>query len=212
MGKVGDGRMWIEGPVTIEGVSTWRMRFELQAGVGPIKGRDRTSSWFDPATGGILRYEKDEDHPLSESEERVVIRRESGRWEDTHAKTSGPLGSERPLDELSFLYLLRTLPLDRDTTFALHRHFDPARNPVLITIRGREVITTPAGIFRTRVVEMVVRDPKRYKGTGRLRIHLDEDVCHVPVRIESRMPRLGTTTLVLTGWAHPPRYPGAIDC
>jgi hypothetical protein len=74
------------------------------------------------------------------------------------------------------------------------------------------VITTPAGIFRTRVIEMVVRDPKRYKGTGRLRIHLDEDVCHIPVRIESRMPRLGTTTLVLKGWSAPPRYPGAIDC
>lgn len=212
MGTVGEGRMWIEGPVTIEGIATWRMRFELHAGVGPIKGRDRTSSWFDPATGGILRYEKHEDHPLSKSEERVVIHRASGRWEDTHAGTSGPLGSDRPLDELSFLYHLRTLPLERDTTFELHRHFEVARNPVVITIRGREVITTPAGIFRTRVVEMVVRDPKRYKGTGRLRIHLDEDVCRVPVRIESRMPRLGTTTLVLKGWSSPPRYPGAIDC
>lgn len=74
------------------------------------------------------------------------------------------------------------------------------------------MITTPAGIFRTRMIEMVVRDPKRYKGTGRLRTHLDEDVCRIPVRIESRMPRLGTTPLVLKGWAHPPRYPGAIDC
>lgn len=212
MGTVGEGRMWIEGPVTIDGTATWRMRFELQAGVGPITGRDRTSSWFDPVTRGILRYEKEEDHPLSESEEQVVIHRAAGRWEDTHAKTSGPLGSPAPLDELSFLYLLRTLPLERDTTLELHRHFDPSRNPVVVTILGREVITTPAGIFRTRVVEMRVRDPKRYQGTGRLRLHLDEDVCHIPVRIESRMPRLGTTTLVLKGWAHPPRYPGAIDC
>lgn len=109
MGTVGEGRMWIEGPVTIDGVSTWRMRFDLQAGVGPIKGRDRTSSWFDPATEGILRYEKEEDRPLSESEERVVIHRATGRWEDTHTKATGPLGSDPPLDELSFLYFLRTL-------------------------------------------------------------------------------------------------------
>jgi hypothetical protein len=212
MGTVGEGRMWIEGPVMLEGVTTWRLRFELQAGVGPIKARDRTSSWFDPVTRGILRYEKHEDHPLSASEETVVIHRSTGRWEDTQAKTSGALGSEVPLDELSFLYHLRTLPLERDTTFELHRHFDQSRNPIVVTIRGREVITTPAGIFRTRVVEMVVRDPKRYKGTGRLRIYLDEDVCHIPVRIESRMPRLGVTTLVLQGWSHSPRYPGAIDC
>jgi hypothetical protein len=212
MGTVGEGRMWIEGPVPVQGISTWRMRFELQAGIGPIRARDRTSSWFDPATGGILRFEKHEDHPLSESVEEVTIHRGSGRWEDLHAKTSGALGSAQPLDELSFLYHLRTLPLERDTTLELHRHFDAARNPILVTIRGREVITTPAGIFRTRVVEMVVRDPKRYQGTGRIRIHLDEDVCHVPVRIESRMPRLGVTTLVLKGWSHSPRYPGAIDC
>lgn len=212
IGSVGSGRMWIEGPELLQGVATWPMRFELSAGLGPVRARDRTTSWFDPATGGILRFEKVEDHPLSTSEERVTIHRETRRWVDAATRREGPLGSDRPLDELSFLYLLRTLPLERDTTFDLHRHFDAERNPTRITIRGREVIETPAGIFRTRVIEMAVRDPKRYQGTGRLRIHLDEDLCHVPVRIESRLPRLGVTTLLLSGWSHPPRYPGAILC
>lgn len=212
MGTIGRGRMWIEGPVTLQGVSTWRMRFELEAGVGPIKARDRTSSWFDPLARGIVRFDKVEDHPLSKSEEAVTIDRVTLRWEDGAAKTGGPLGSDPALDELSFIYLLRTLPLERDTTFEWRRHFDADRNPTRLTIQGREVIETPAGIFRTRVVEMVVRDPKRYQGTGRIRIHLDEDLCHVPVRIESRMPRVGVTTLVLKGWSHPPRYPGAIAC
>ena len=117
-----------------------------------------------------------------------------------------------PLDELSFMYFLRTLPLRRDTTMEFSRHFDAERNPTIVRVVGHDTLTTPAGIFRVAIVEMEVRDPKRYKGTGIIRMHLSVGDCQLPVRIESRMPVLGTTTLTLTGWAHPPRYPGALDC
>jgi hypothetical protein len=211
IGDVGKGRMWIEGPVVEQGVPTWRMRFEMEAGKGPIRATDRTSSWFDPRRFAILRYEKQERHVLSRSDEHVTIDPSSGRWADADGG-GGALGSEFPLDELSFLYLLRTLPLERDTVIRIDRHFDARRNPTIVRIVGRDTLTTPAGIFRTRVIEMEVRDPKRYKGTGTIRIHLDATDCHVPVRIESRMPVLGITTLTLTGWSHSPIYPGALPC
>ncbi|MCE9603066.1 MAG: DUF3108 domain-containing protein [Gemmatimonadetes bacterium] len=211
VGDVGTGRMWIEGPVVEQGVPTWRMRFEMDAGKGPIHATDRTSSWFDPRRFAILRYEKQERHVLSRSDEHVTIDRAERRWTDADGG-GGALGSEFPLDELSFLYLLRTLPLERDTVIRVDRHFDARRNPTVVRIMGRDTVTTPAGIFRTRIIEMEVRDPKRYKGTGMIRIHLDESDCHVPVRIESRMPVLGITTLTLTGWTHSPVYPGALPC
>ena len=59
---------------------------------------------------------------------------------------------------------------------------------------------------------MEVRDPKRYRGTGTIRVFLNDAECRVPVRIESRMPVLGATTLLLKSWAHPPGYPDAIIC
>lgn len=211
LGDVGKGRMWIEGPVVEQGVPTWRMRFEMEAGKGPIHASDRTSSWFDPRRFAILRFQKQERHVLSRSDEHVTIDRDNHRWSDADGG-GGALGSEFPLDELSFLYLLRTLPLDRDTVIRVDRHFDARRNPTIVRIVGRDTLTTPAGIFRTRIVEIEVRDPKRYKGTGKIRIHLAESDCHVPVRIESRMPVLGITTLTLTGWSHSPRYPGALPC
>lgn len=211
-GSVGRARLWIEGPVDEQGVATWRLRSEIEAGVGPVHGVDRTSSWFDPATAGILRFEKSEDHPLSRSEARVTVDRAARHWRDGVDGHEGPVSADAPLDELAFLYVLRALPLAHDTTFLLSRHYDEARNPTRITVRGTELVSTPAGIFRTRVVEMEVKDPKRYHGVGRIRINVDDDVCRLPVRIESRMPRLGVTTLVLTGWAHPPRYPSAVAC
>lgn len=213
-GEVGRGRMRIEGPVVEQGTAAWRLVFEMEAGRGPIRARDRTASWIDPQRLAMLRFEKSERHPLSRSEERVRVDAAAGTWQDSAAAGTAaqPLGSERPLDELSFLYFLRTIPLDRDTTFEVSRHFDAARNPTLIRVRGEEVVETPVGIFRTRVVEMHVRDPKRYRGTGVIRLNIDIADCHVPVRVESRMPVLGTTTLLLTGWVAPPRYPGAMPC
>lgn len=211
MGDVGTGRMWIEGPVVEQGVPTWRIRSEIDAGKGPIHASDRTSSWLDPLRMAILRFEKQERHILSRSDEHVTVDRASHRWTDADGG-SGVLGSALPLDELSFIYFLRTLPLERDTVIRVDRHFDATRNPTIVRIAGRDTIRTPAGIFRTRIIEMEVRDPKRYKGTGTIRIFLDEAACHVPVRIESRMPVLGITTLTLTGWSHSPRYPSALPC
>lgn len=211
LGRVGEGRLWIEGPVDVDGVGAWRLRFELEAGKGPIRGVDRTSSWIDPDRFATLRFVKEERHPLSRSREDVRIHADSGSWRDAEGP-SGTLATVDPLDELSFLYFIRTLPIDRDTTLRIERHFDAARNPTVVTISAGDTIRTPAGRFATRLVTMEVRDPKRYRGTGKIRVFLNDAECRVPVRIESRMPVLGATTLLLKAWAHPPGYPDAIIC
>ncbi len=217
-GNVGHGQMRVEGPITDGAELTWRLVFELQAGRGPIRASDQTVSWLDPSRFAMTRFEKTERHLLSRSSEQVVVSRSRGEWYDAavhdspETATWHPLGHTAPLDELSFLYFLRTIPLGRDTTFQVSRHFDAARNPTTIRVMGEELVETPVGIFRTRVVEMDVRDPKRYRGIGTIRLNIDTADCHVPVRIVSQMPILGATTLLLVGWVSPPRYPGVMRC
>lgn len=217
-GNVGTGQMRVEGPIFEGEVVTWRLVFDMQAGRGPIRATDRTMSWLDPERFAITRFEKTERHPLSRSSERVVVSQSRRAWYDAEEhETPGAadwnaLGSLAPLDELSFIYYLRTIPLNRDTTYQVSRHFDAARNPTTIRVMGEELVETPVGIFRTRVVEMDVRDPKRYRGVGTIRFNIDTADCHVPVRIVSQMPLLGATTLLLVGWVSPPRYPGAMSC
>ncbi len=211
LGDVGKGRMWIEGPVEDGGVHVWLLRFEMEARKGPIRASDRTASWLDPLRFGIVRFEKRERHVLSSSDERVRIDLAAARWFDADGD-GGVLAASEPLDELSFIYYLRTLPLDSGSVDSVSRHFDAARNPTILTVIGRDTLSTPAGIFVTRIVEMRVRDPKRYRGTGIIRIHIDEGACRMPIRIESRMPVLGETTLTLIGWGHPPGYPSAEPC
>src|SRR5688572_19836950 len=61
----GRGAMWIEGPVDVRGTPAYLLRFEMKAGLGPIKGVDRTHSWLDRDRMASLRYAKHESHPLS---------------------------------------------------------------------------------------------------------------------------------------------------
>src|SRR5688572_3395843 len=65
MGTIGKGAMWIEGPVEVRGTEAYVLRFDGRAGVGFIKGTDRTESWLDSDRMASLRFLKRERHVLS---------------------------------------------------------------------------------------------------------------------------------------------------
>lgn len=202
MGKVGTGSMWIEGPVDVRGTSTWLLRFDFKAGLGPMKAVDHTSSWLDPEHMAAQRYFKHEKHVLAHHDERVEIFPSEKRWAGADGAT-GTSPTNAPLDELSFMYFLRTLALTNDTLYRFDRHFDLSRSPTSVKVIRREVIATPAGIFQTVLVEMRVRDARRYKGEGLIRINLSDDTMRIPVRIESAMPVIGTAVMTLERYNNP---------
>lgn len=202
LGTVGRGSMWVEGPVDVRGVSTWLLRFDFQAGLGPMKAVDRTSSWLDPRNMAAQRYFKHEKHVLSKRDEKVEIFASDKRWTAADGE-SGVSPTNEPLDELSFMYFIRTLPLDADSTYRFNRHFDPARSPTTVKVVRREVVTTPAGRFQTVRVEMRVRDSRRYKGEGVITLNFSDDAMRIPVRIESAMPVIGTAVMTLESFNNP---------
>src|SRR5690606_30949590 len=176
LGTIGRGAMWIEGPDTIRGRDVVRLRFEFMARVGFVKAMDRTDSWLDPDGMTGMRFLKEERHPLSKHEEAVELYPDDGRWTDG-AGGEGEFGTEHPLDELSFMYFVRTLPLDADTLLSFDRHYDEARNPTTVRMVGRDTIETGAGRFAAVELEMRVKDARRYRGEGVIRIHVSDDVC-----------------------------------
>lgn len=202
MGTVGKGSMWVEGPVVVRGVSTWLLRFDFQAGLGPMKAVDHTSSWLDPVRMAAQRYFKHEKHVLSKRDEQVEIFAADKRWTSA-AGASGMSPTDEPLDELSFMYFIRTLPLEPDSTYVLNRHFDPARSPTTVKVVRREIVNTPAGRFQTIRLEMRVRDSRRYKGEGVITLNLSDDAMRIPVRIESAMPVIGTAVMILESFNNP---------
>jgi hypothetical protein len=192
----GRAELWIEGPVEVQDVQTMVLRFTFSTKVGPFGVSDETTSWWDPVRRTTLRFEKRERHLLARHTEDVTIERASGHWRAADGR-EGDSESQTPLDELSFIYFIRTLDQAGDATLQLSRHFDADRNPTTIRFVGRDSVTTPAGTFATHVVEMRVRDARHYKGEGVIRFSLSDDVCRRPVRIESNIPGAGNVVMTL---------------
>ena len=192
--KVGTATMWIEGPVDVRGTSTYLLRFDSRIRIALIPAVSRSSSWFDPLRGSSLRFLKHEHNPLSREDVSVDFYPDQKEWKSATGE-AGKSPSSLPLDELSFMYFIRTLPMTPGATYRFDRHFDAARNPTTVNVIRREVIPTPMGELRVVLVEMRVRDPRHYNGEGVIRIHLTDDDCRLPARIESSMPVVGTAIL-----------------
>jgi hypothetical protein len=195
-GLKGKATMWVEGPATVRGAQTMVLRFDFATRVGFVRISDRTTSWLDPEQFAALRYDKQEVRFMARHNEHVELDPANRSWTEADGRT-GQSPSSTPLDELSFIYWLRTISLGPDESITLERHFDPARNPTVIRSLGRGQVQTRLGTFDTREVEMRVRDARNYRGEGVIRFSFSDDACRRPVRIESTIPDAGKVVMTL---------------
>jgi Protein of unknown function (DUF3108) len=192
LGRIGTGTMAVE---PADG-GTVLLRFDFRGRVGPAGIEDRSRSWFDTAARGSRRFTRRERSPIATRDEDVRMNGAARTW-SAAAGGGGAMSTDAPLDELSFIYFVRTLRLADGDSYSLARHYDAARNPVRVRVVGRGVTEVPAGRFQTVQVEMRVRDPIRYQGEGVIRIHLTDDARRLLVRMESSIPRAGRMVLSL---------------
>jgi hypothetical protein len=173
----GTGTLRVEGPeCRADTEPSVLLRFDVDAEIGGQRVSHHARSWLSTVRFASLAYEMNEQSPLG---------RGTARWEHPGAGAATSL----PLDELSFIYLLRTLPLPEAGTLHLDRHYDAARNPVRVRVVRRELKRLGGLPVRTVLVEMRVRDPRRFQGgEGALRIHLTDDAARIPVRLEIPSP------------------------
>lgn len=200
---VGRAVFRVEGPIRYRGVDVLVLRSDVTTKWGPIRGQSASASWFDPEQLHSLRFEKDERQPGSRDEESVDLYPAERRFEHASGH-GGDMPTNAPLDELSFIYFLRTVELLPDSAIRFTRHYEASRNPVSVRLIKREIVETGMGSESALLIEMRVRDPRHYKGVGVIRIHLSDDERRVPLRIESSAPATGKVTLVLERYAAPP--------
>jgi uncharacterized protein DUF3108 len=170
----GTGELKVDGPFRLGDEDAVLLSFDIEATIAGHRVSHHARSWLSTHRFTSLAYEMNEESPLG---------RGARKW-------TNPGGPALPLDELSFIYLLRTLPLPDDATLRLDRHYEPTRNPVRVRILKREVMVMSGLAFRTVLVEMRVHDPQRFPATGEgaLRIHFTDDAARIPVRLEVPSP------------------------
>lgn len=201
--RVGNATMWVEGPATVRGTSTYVLRFDSRVRLALFTGVSSSGSWFDPVRKTSLHYFKRERSVLTHDDVAVDMYPDEKKWKAQDG-TTGDSPSGSSLDELSFIFFIRTLPLTGGSSFRFDRHFDVARNPVIVNVIRREITATPIGELHTVLVEMRVRDPKHYEGEGIIRINLTDDQCRLPARIESTMPIVGKAIMTIKSENAPP--------
>jgi hypothetical protein len=204
LGRVGRGVLRVAGPERMDDQSVLLLSFDVRTRIGFAVGVDSTRSWLDPQRMESLRFYKRERNPLTKSLQDVRIFPAQRRWQAADGE-AGSTSTDAPLDELSFLYFIRTLPLRPGDAYEFDRHFQAGRNPVDVRVLRREPLTVPAGTFQTIAVEMRVKDPQHYGGEGVILVWLSDDDARLPVRIESAVPVLGRAVLSLE--AHSPGAP-----
>lgn len=96
-----------------------------------------------------------------------------------------------PLDELAFLYYLRTAPLKVGMTYQIPRYFKTGYNPVRVRVVGRDVREVPGG--RTAPVLQLEISSRSLV----VNVAMTDDARRLPIEIELPLP-FGRVTLALT--------------
>ena len=188
--SVGSGSLSVTGIQTIGGEQTFHTVMTLRGGNALVRVNDRFESWID--TDGLFsrrfhqnqheaRFRRNRTYDFNP--EARTFRRENGQ--------TGTLPTNQPLDDLSFIYYARTLPLDPGATYTLPRYFKADGNPVVIQVLRRETITVPAGRFRTIVVRPVIKSDGLFGEGGRAEVYFSDDAHRIPVLIRSQGVALG---------------------
>jgi hypothetical protein len=137
-----------------------------------------------------LRFNRRVFQGASVDEARYEIVPDSGRYRED-GNPQDWAAPRNPLDELAFLYYLRTVPLKVGATYEIPRYFKTGYNPIEVRVLGREIATLPGGgTAPVLALEIASR-------TLRMSVKLTDDARRLPVEMELPLP-FGRITLELT--------------
>lgn len=198
-GEVGSAYMEVLPLQDVRGQPTYPLVFRLQGGVLFAKVDDRLQSWLDVSDLHSLRFKQDQKEVNFERHRTTDFYPERGVWVRNGGK-SGELGSTRPLDDVSFLYFVRSLPLEVGKTYTFNRYFQKDGNPVTLRVLRREVVETPAGRFNTIVVEPIIKTDGLFGEGGEALVYFTDDNRRLLVQMTSKVPVIGRLRLELTSY------------
>jgi hypothetical protein len=198
--SVGSGSLEVVGVETVAGHSTFHTRMRVSGGALLVRVDDRYESWID--TQGIFsrRFVQDVREARYRRNRSYAFDPARRIWRRTDKDEQGPMPTDEPLDDLSFMYYVRTLPLNVGDEYRLNRYFKESGNPVILRVVRRQTVDVPAGRFRTVVVQPTIRSSGLFGEGGRAEIYFSDDERRIPVLIKSRVPVVGSLTMSLKAY------------
>lgn len=177
----------------IRGRAAYHTTFDVDGHVLFFHVRDHSESWFDTTNivslHQIQRIDETDYHANRVydffPDRKIYVRND----------TVGQSVSN-PLDEDSFLYFIRTIPLEVGKTYRFDRYYHLERNPVVITVERKEHISVPAGEFDAIVIQPTIKSAGLFSEKRKTELWLADDSTRAILRLKSKLP-IGTFYLEL---------------
>jgi hypothetical protein len=179
--------------------------FTVKGGTFFYRVDDRYESWIDRRTGNSLRFSQDLSEGRRDVERDFEIFPDQATFIEGAGSRMQP-SVRNPLDDGSFLYFLRTIPLAVGETYTFNRYFRPDRNPVTIRVLRRERIRVPAGEFDAIVVQPIIKTKGIFSENGHAEVWLSDDDNRIMLQMKSALS-YGSHNLYLKSYR--PAQPGA---
>jgi Protein of unknown function (DUF3108) len=164
-----------------------------EGGPPGFRSRYEMTSWVRSSRLASLRFHRKLTQGSKVDEKRYQIVPDSGRYRE-EGVTRDWMAPPDALDELAYLYYLRTIPLEVGTSFPLSRYFMTGYNPVQVRVIGRE----PLALFDGSSVPCFAVELTTRGAT--VAVWLTDDSRRLPVQLNLPLP-YGTVSLVLSGTA-----------
>ena len=195
--RVGNAHMEVVALDNIRGRPAWHTAFWVQGGNFLYRVNDVYESWMDAETLSSLRFVQELEEGGKDTERRFEIYPERAIFVQTSKKpTKEEKSVTQPLDDGSFLYFIRTIPLEVGKTYDFDRYFRPDRNPVRIRVLRREKVKVPAGTFDAIVIQPVIKTKGIFSENGHAEVWLSDDERHIMLQLKSQL-KFGSLNLYL---------------
>jgi hypothetical protein len=195
--KVGSGSMEVSDIEEVRGRESWHTKFEVRGGTFFYRVNDTYESWFDTHTGNSLRFRQDLNEGSRDVERIFNMFPERGVFVENADTAMASV--KNPLDDGSFLYFIRTLPLTVGETYSFDRYFRPDRNPVTIKVLRKERISVPAGDFDAIVVQPIIKAKGIFSENGHAEVWLSDDKNRIMLQMKSGLS-FGSINLYLKSY------------
>lgn len=184
---LGQGVLAVHAVDTVRGVPSYQLKLAMNGGKLGLNVNDDYRSWLGIEDLATRRYIQDIHQVGYHRKREYEIYPEERRWERLDVDEDGETLADAPLDEVSFLYWVRTLPLEVGDTYTYQNYFKDRGNPVVLHVLRKETIEVPAGTFETIVVRPIVQSRGLFSEDGEAEVYFTDDDRRMLVRLESSM-------------------------
>jgi Protein of unknown function (DUF3108) len=192
--RVGKGSIELANVEAVRGRPAWRAVFRLKGGNALYRLDNTFQSWIDTTSLASMRFIKEVKERGRAKSKSFEIYADRGVYAEL-GKGEFPTVAG-PLDDASFFYFVRTVPLEVGQWYEFDRYFKPDRNPVGVRVVRRERVTTPAGTFDAIVIRPVIKTSGLLGESRRTEVWLSDDARRMVLQVRSELP-VGAVTMVL---------------